>query len=188
MGNSLYVAAGGGGDAIGAAIVHAAIGSGGDLHIATFSWDRLLVDPVPGPRDPTWFTGLESVGRWNHRVMPASTPRPLAGSTLPRLSAELPARLYLLDPRGGSRGLARQLTELASLFDAKSVRVVDVGGDIVARGDEPGLRSPLADSLVLASLSDHPLPVEVIVAGAGLDGELSTSCVLERCAELGVEG
>ena len=53
MGKTLYVAAGGGGDVIGATILHAAIGSPDEPQIATFSWDRLLVDPVPGPRDPT---------------------------------------------------------------------------------------------------------------------------------------
>jgi hypothetical protein len=93
----------------------------------------------------------------------------------------LPAALYLLDPSGGAVGLARQLTELPDLLGASPVTVVDVGGDIVALGDEPGLRSPLADSLVLAALAQHPLPVGVIITGAGLDGELPPDYVHERC-------
>ena len=185
MANALYVAAGGGGDAIGASIVHAALGSPGDLHIATFSWDRLLVDPVPGPRDPTWFMGLERVGRWNARVLPTTTIQPPAGSSLPRLAAELPAALYLLDPRQATVGLRRQLEELAHHLDVSEMVVVDVGGDILAQGDEPGLRSPLADSLVLAALVDQALQVRIIVAAPGADGELSPAELSARLDHLG---
>src|SRR6266849_2354188 len=186
MEKTLYVAAGGGGDVIGATMLHAVIGSSGQPQIATFSWDRLLVDPVPGPRDPTWFDGLQAVGRWNYRITAATTTRSPAASSLPRLARELPADLYLLDPRAGTVGLARQLVELAEQLRASSVCVVDVGGDILARGDEASLRSPLADSLVVAALAEHPLPVQLAVAGVGLDGELGPPYLLRRLADLGV--
>jgi hypothetical protein len=185
MGRTLYVAAGGGGDVIGATMLHAAIGSSDRAQIATFSWDRLLVDPVPGPRDPTEFDELQAMGRWNYRITAATTTRSPAASSLPRLARELPADLYLLDPRAGTVGLARQLGELAEELQASSVCVVDVGGDILARGDEATLRSPLADSLVVAALADHPLPVQLVVAGVGLDGELDPSYLLGRLADLG---
>jgi hypothetical protein len=77
------------------------------------------------------------------------------------------------------------LLELAQLLGPSHLQVVDVGGDILAKGDEPGLRSPLADALVLAALADFPLAVNVLVAGAGLDGELSEQDVLDRLAALG---
>ena len=187
MRKTLYVAAGGGGDVIGAAIVHAALDSSDKLHIATYSWDRLLVDPLPGPRDPTSFDGLQLTGQRNYRITPTTRARPPAASSLPRLAHDLPAALYLLDPRAGPPGLARQLDELAEHLQAASVCVVDVGGDILARGNEPTLRSPLADSLTLAALTDHPLPVRVVVAGVGVDGELSPLYLLRRLAELGAQ-
>jgi hypothetical protein len=84
-------------------------------------------------------------------------------------------------------GLVRQLAELAEHIQASSVCVVDVGGDILARGDEPTLRSPLADSLVAAALADHRLPVQLVVAGVGLDGELDPPYLLRRLTELGAE-
>jgi hypothetical protein len=65
------------------------------------------------------------------------------------------------------------------------VVLVDVGGDLVAIGSEDELRSPLADSLALASLADLPVPIVVAVAGAGLDGELPPSYVRSRCIDLG---
>src|SRR6266540_2139599 len=65
MSGTLMVAAGGGGDVLGAALIQQALaGSDGGrpVHYASWSWDRLVVDPVPGPRDPTAFCGLRSVG------------------------------------------------------------------------------------------------------------------------------
>src|SRR4051794_6667449 len=151
----LLIAAGGGGDAIAAAILHCALDdTGGRPAIATYSWDRLLIDPLPGPRDPSSFTALQPLGERNYRVTTDTTPIPPAGSTLPRLAAELAADLYLLDARGGAQGLANQLAELTNELGVDRVTIVDVGGDILAHGDEPTLRSPLADSLVLAATTD----------------------------------
>jgi hypothetical protein len=183
----LLVAAGGGGDAIAAAILHRALDtSTARPAIATYSWDRLLIDPLPGPRDPTAFTGLKRVGEHNYRITPDTTVIAPAGSTLPRLATELDADLYLLDPRGGVAGLARQLDELTDALDTKCVTIIDVGGDILAHGDEPTLRSPLADSLVLAATDplDH---AQALVTGAGIDGELPESLVRERYDQLGAQ-
>jgi hypothetical protein len=181
----LLVAAGGGGDAIAATILYHQLGKG-DLpaHVATFAWDRLLVDPVPGPRDPSWFDGLVPTGRRNYQVTPRSTVRPPGGSLLPRLAGELPARLYLLDPRAGAEGLRAQLVDLAAALDVDRVQIVDAGGDILAAGHEPELRSPLADALALAAVDGIGLPAEVLVAGLGLDGELTEEGLLHRCTEL----
>jgi hypothetical protein len=148
-----------------AAVLHQALDpTGRRPQIATYSWDRLLIDPLPGPRNPSSFTRLQPVGDHNYRVTSGTTVRPPAGSTLPRLAAELQADLFLLDPRGGAHGLARQLSELARLLDQRTVTIVDVGGDILAHGDEPALRSPLADCLVLAATTalDN---VQVLVTG-----------------------
>jgi hypothetical protein len=183
----LLIAAGGGGDAIAAAILHHALDDDrGRPAIATYSWDRLLIDPLPGPRDPASFTGLEPVGDLNFRVTADTSPVPPAGSTLPRLAAELDADLYLLDPSGGATRLGQQLAELRDQLDVHAVTIVDVGGDILAHGDEPTLRSPLADSLILAATADlnH---VRLIITGPGIDGELTENLVLERYEQLGAE-
>lgn len=169
----LIVAAGGGGDAVAAAMLHAALyGDGDQAVIFTYAWDRLLVDPVPGPRGPENFTGLEQLtpAVW---VVPADA-RPIApaGSTLPRLATELPHTLALLDPHHGAEGVTRQLEELASHLSPDSIDVLDVGGDILARGNEPTLKSPLADALTLAACCQVNALVRLLVAGPGLDGEL----------------
>lgn len=179
---SLYVAAGGGGDALAAAIVHRALDDDGPAIIATYAWDRLAVDPLPGPRSAADFTGLEPIGRHNYAITPATQPRPPSGSTLPRLAGDLDDTLVLLDPTDGARGMRAQLAELVDLYRPELVTVLDVGGDALARGNEPGLRSPLADALSLAAVTGLDLPVSVLVAGPGLDGELTEAQVLAAIA------
>lgn len=179
----LYLAAGGGADLIAAVMIQRATGHAGDP-VLSYSWDRLIYDPVPGPRSPDDFTGLEPSGRLNYRVLPSSAARSPARSTLPRLADELACPLYLLDPWGGAVRMAEQVRELVAILGPQAAHVVDVGGDILATGDEPTLRSPLADALALAATRGLPCPVDVLVAGPGLDGELSEADVLTRCQNL----
>ena len=181
------MASGGGGDAIAAAILGRELLGQADLHIATYSWDRLIVDPLPGPRRPSDFVGLERMGEWNYRVKPTTSVRPPAASTLPRLAGELEVNLYLIDPHHGAVGIARQLDELMGLLRMDALDVVDVGGDIVAEGSEPTLRSPLGDSLTLAAVHQFQPEARILVAGPGLDGELTEHQVLTRCAEAGAD-
>ncbi len=78
-----------------------------------------------------------------------------------------------------------RLEELVEVLGLIEVIVVDVGGDILARGDEPTLRSPLADFLVLAAVVDLPVSTILLVAGLGLDAELSFEQAASRCTTLG---
>jgi hypothetical protein len=168
----VFVAAGGGGDVIAATMLAVRDFKDDSVVVVTFSWDRLIVDPLPGPRSVDDFVDLISPVVGVHQVTSSTTCRPPAGSTLPRLAGSLPAQLFLLDASTGAVGLGRQIADVANHVKADELTVVDVGGDIVARGDEPGLRSPLADMLVLAGCVHSGLPTAVVVCGPGLDGEL----------------
>lgn len=189
MERPLYVAAGGGGDALAAALLHRAYGPPGPATIATFSWDRLIVDPLPGPRSFSDFEGLETVGRLEHVVTPRSRPIPPAGSTLPPLARDLvgplASTLVLLDPTNGAVGLREQLAASMQAIDADALVVVDVGGDVLATGEEAGLRSPLADALVLAAAPGLSPDGRVWVAGPGVDGELTADDVEWRAHSIG---
>lgn len=189
MERPLYVAAGGGGDALAAALLHRAYGPSGPATIATFSWDRLIVDPLPGPRSFADFEGLETVGRLEHVVTARTRPISPAGSTLPPLARDLvgplASTLVLLDPSGGAVGLREQLAPSMQAIDADALVVVDVGGDVLATGEEAGLRSPLADALVLAAARGLSPDARVWVAGPGVDGELTAHHVLSRAHSIG---
>ncbi|WP_409470750.1 DUF1152 domain-containing protein [Streptomyces sp. HC307] len=170
----LIVAAGGGGDAVAAAMLDAALygDDDGRAVILTYAWDRLLIDPVPGPRGPENFTGLEPITPAVWKVPAQARPIAPAGSTLPRLAAELPHTFALIDPRHGAEGVTRQLEELVSHLEPESIDLLDVGGDVLAQGDEPTLKSPLADALTLAACGQVNAPIRLLIAGPGLDGEL----------------
>jgi hypothetical protein len=170
----LIVAAGGGGDAVAAAMLDAALygDDNGRAVILTYAWDRLLIDPVPGPRGPEDFTGLAPLTPAVWKVPAQARPIAPAGSTLPRLAAELPHTFALIDPGHGAEGITRQLEELISHLEPESVDLLDVGGDLLARGDEPTLKSPLADALTLAACGQVNAPIRLLIAGPGLDGEL----------------
>jgi hypothetical protein len=177
---TLLVAAGGGGDAI-AASAMGGLAPSGAVGIATLAWDRLLIDPLPGPRGARDFTGLRRHTGW-WQVMPGTRPIAPAGSTLPRLAAELPLPLILLDPYHGARGLRAQITSAAATLGAGHVRVIDVGGDLLGRPGDAGLRSPLADALTASACTDLP-GTAAWIAGPGVDGELSTALVLQRTGD-----
>lgn len=161
------------GDAVAASMLDAALyGDEDQAVILTYAWDRLLVDPVPGPRGVHDFTGLEQLTPSVSTVPPEAHPIAPAGSTLPRLAAELPHTFALIDPYQGAVGVARQLDELVRHLEPESIDLLDVGGDILAQGDEPTLKSPLADALTLAACCQVNAPVRLLIAGPGLDGEL----------------
>ncbi|MGW3497984.1 DUF1152 domain-containing protein [Streptomyces sp. NPDC001020] len=169
----LIVAAGGGGDAVASAMLHAALyGDEDQAVILTYAWDRLLVDPLPGPRGAADFTGLGQIIPAVRAVPADARPIAPAGSTLPRLAAELPHTFALIDPYQGAEGITRQLEALVDHLEPASIDLLDVGGDILARGDEPTLKSPLADALTLAACCQVNAPIRLLVAGPGLDGEL----------------
>ncbi|WP_435610497.1 DUF1152 domain-containing protein [Streptomyces sp. C10-9-1] len=168
----LIVAAGGGGDAVAAAMLAAALYGDDQAVILTYAWDRLLIDPVPGPRGPDDFTGLEPITPAVWQVPAEARPIAPAGSTLPRLAAELPHTFALIDPRQGAEGVTRLLEGLIGYLEPETIDLLDVGGDVLARGDEPTLKSPLADALTLSACGQVNAPIRLLIAGPGLDGEL----------------
>lgn len=185
MAERLWVAAGGGGDALAALLVRGAREhEGGPPLVASFSWDRFIFDPEPGPRAPADFSALRRVTAHGWEVTADSQLLRGGRSTLALLATHTGARFFLLDPRGGAVGIRAQLAELADALAVEGVSLVDVGGDVIAHGDEITLLSPLADALTLAALDGLSVPTEVVVAGPGLDGEIPAADVMEQCVRL----
>src|SRR3954470_17130546 len=180
----LLVAAGGGGDVIGAVMVAETLGlTQRDAIVATLAWERLLVDPVPGPRSVNDFEGLFQQGN-AYEVLPSTRACEPYGSLLPRLRRDLGYQQFLLDPLAGVSGLVAQLRALEELLGRpREVWLGGVGGDVLATGAEAGLRSPLCDALTLAATSQLGGAPRLLVAGSGLDGELSPTEVHDRLRE-----
>jgi hypothetical protein len=185
---TLLVAAGGGGDALASLLVSRQLtGVARAPMVASYSWDRRLLDPSPGPRFSTDFVGARQLTSKTVEITRGSRLRAGGVSTLSLLAEATAARFLLMDPSLGALGMREQVIELIERLSFESVLLVDVGGDLMGVGTEPALRSPLADALALASLANLQVPVRVAVAGPGLDGELSAPYVRARCHELGGE-
>ena len=66
------------------------------------------------------------------------------------MAEHLGTETVLIDPGGGAVGASEGILEAAGALDCDLLVCVDVGGDVLALGDEPGLASPLCDAVMLA--------------------------------------
>jgi hypothetical protein len=107
-----------------------------------------------------------------------------------RMAALLGEETVLVDATLGPAALADGIEAAARELGADLVVFLDVGGDALAHGDEPGLASPLCDALLLAAAARMAESRDVLgaVFGAGCDGELTPAEVLERIAEVSAAG
>lgn len=82
---TLFVAAGGGGDAVGILLAHQVLdpSSEAPVLISTCAWERLRIDPTPGPRPIEGFTGLGVVNGLAVEVLPSSDTEPPGRSVSP---------------------------------------------------------------------------------------------------------
>jgi hypothetical protein len=96
-----------------------------------------------------------------------------------------------IDINGGPMGALSGLEAAIAALGIDLVVGVDVGGDSLAHGKEKGLRSPLADAVMLAAFTElekKGVPTLWGVFGYGSDGELTTDEIeraLARVAEAG---
>ena len=85
--------------------------------------------------------------------------------------------VLLVDINGGVRGVVEGLEMALERFKADLLIGIDVGGDSLAQGGEKGLRSPLADSIMLAAYAEMEARGQRTLWGMfgyGSDGELTT--------------
>jgi hypothetical protein len=178
---------GGGGDVVGAlAVTDLLDGLGTEWVLGGIAWERSPIDPRPGPRSLGEIRGGRPCG--STAVLTEGSTTTLDGVELSesRMAAHLGRPVLLLDITGGPQALAGGLAEAASELDCDAIVLLDVGGDVLAHGDEPGLASPLCDAIVLAAGLFLAREREVIgaVYGPGCDGELTPDEVLERITAL----
>lgn len=186
----LCLGIGGGGDCVGAyAVAEIARQLGTPAHAGGLTWERRPVDPLPGPRRLDELSDAEALNDVV-ALAQASTRGPQGALFCEsHLAAATGDGIVLADPNPGPAALGAGLADAARRLDCDLIALVDVGGDAIAHGDEPGLASPLADALCLAA-AEHADGVATlgVVIGAGCDGELHHGEVLERIAEIAAAG
>ena len=152
------------------------------------TWERRVVDPLPGPRP---MAEVERARPLNEIVAVAGpgTTGPGGFRFAEARVAELTGEdVVLVDPHAGPAAVGAALGDAAAQLGCDHVVLLDVGGDVLGHGDEPGLASPLADALLLAASATCGLPVTGALWGAGCDGELTPEEVAARLAEVWAAG
>jgi hypothetical protein len=210
----LVLGIGGGGDVVGAlATAEICRAHGARPILGGVTWERRPIDPTPGPRAEAEIEGARMIAPG---VLGATgTTRVRDSGVLfaeSRMAEVLGEETVLVDATLGPAAIADGLADAAAELGADLIVFIDVGGDALAHGDEPGLASPLCDSVMLAAaahlakrsvcpsgdaqqtssepdnLASAPIPVVGGIFGVGCDGELTVAEVLERLAEVAAAG
>lgn len=188
----LVLGIGGGGDVVGALATAEAcrLYHGAVPVVGGVSWERRVVDPLPGPRATTEIEGARELAPGVLAATPETRVREngvlFAES---RMAGFLGEESVLVDVTRSPAEIAAGLEAAAHALGCDLLVFVDVGGDAIAHGGEPGLASPLCDALMLAAASRIAAPAVLGgVFGAGCDGELTPAEVMERVAELAAAG
>jgi hypothetical protein len=190
----LVIGMGGGGDVVGAlaSAEFCRLYDGSDPIVGGLAWERRPIDPVPGPRREEEITGGEPIAPGVLLAGPQTRVRDRDvhfGES--RMSAFLGEPTLLVTIDAGPAAIAAGLAAAVAHLDADLILFVDVGGDVLARGDEAGLRSPLCDAVMLAAaehLARDGVAVLLGIFGIGCDAELTNEEVLDRVALVAAAG
>lgn len=188
---AIVIGIGGGGDIVGCIPTWGlARMFGVECILGGLPWERSVFDPVPGPRtfdevrgakplnDTVWWVNKDTVTSTGVRFAEAGFSEAFGVDTLH------------FDITKGTRGVVEGIRGAMAQLDADLVVGVDVGGDAVAFGKEPGLMSPLADSIMTAALAELEGETSAVMGifGFGSDGELTPEEVERSLNEVAKRG
>jgi hypothetical protein len=183
---------GGGGDVVGAlATARMCQRHGCEAVLGGVAWERMPIDPHPGPRPADEIVGAS---RLSDCVLVAGPEtRTADGATFAEahMARLLGEETLLVDITAGPAKIASGLAEAAEALDADLIIGVDVGGDVLGDGSEPGLASPLCDAVMLSAadlLAKRGVRAAGAVFGPCCDGELTVEELLDRLAALAAGG
>lgn len=190
----LVIGMGGGGDVVGALATAELCRRYDDADpvLGGLAWERRPIDPEPGPRRIEEIEHGEEVapGILLARSDTAVRGRPVrfAESGMAEFLGE-PTVLITLER--GPAAIADALAQVAARVQSDAFIFIDVGGDVLANGDEPGLRSPLSDAIMLAAAARLQRTGQAVLGGVfgiGCDGELTPAEVLGGLGDLAAGG
>jgi hypothetical protein len=171
----LIIGAGGGGDTCGCLPMYAWLKQCGIQPIlGSLTWERKVVVSDYGPRSFDQIDGLyDQVGTvaWGneHSIMKKEK----IAFQASRISKIIEQPIVFLDITKGAKILSTDLTQFCKLNHIEMLLPLDVGGDIIAQGTEPGLKSPLADALTLSAVAQSTIPKVLGIFALNCDGELT---------------
>lgn len=154
------------------------------------AWRPAPGDPHIGPRSLTEIEPVEPVGDADAVAYATGETRTTDGVAFAesRVAAHYDERVVLVDVTGGIDAVVAGLEAACEAEGFDLVVGTDSGGDVLAAGDEPGLRSPITDGLGLVALTELSVETALGVFGWGSDGELTRAELtagFERAARRG---
>ncbi|GIX45865.1 MAG: hypothetical protein KatS3mg131_0076 [Candidatus Tectimicrobiota bacterium] len=173
---AIVLGVGGGGDVVGTIPTARLLELFGiSCVLGGLSWERFVYDPQPGTRTlaevehvqplaPTvWLANAQTATRSGVRFAESE------------VAAFYNTETLLVDLSQGVAGVVAGLRAARQALQADLLVGIDVGGDSLARGHEAGLRSPLADAMMLAAFYQLSGEVSCLwgVFGYGSDAELT---------------
>jgi hypothetical protein len=186
---ALVLGIGGGGDIVGAVPTSRYLRW---LDIETvlggLTWERYVNDPEPGPRR---FDEILDLKRLSHTVGLASAKtRTEKGIRFTEsiVAEVLGEETVLVDLNEGVQGVIRGLNDVIEKLGLDLFVGVDVGGDVLASGEEKGIKSMLADSMVLAAMVNLEVPAILGVFGCCTDGELTFEEFIKQVGKISEYG
>jgi hypothetical protein len=189
---ALVLGIGGGGDVVGAlAAAELCRRLGTEATMGGVSWERLPIDPRPGPRSSDEIVDGHEIAPGVMLAGPRTRTVDGAIFAESRMAELLGEQTVLVDPGIGPARIAEGLAQVAPVLGVDLFLFVDVGGDVLGAGSEPGLASPLCDAVMLAAgalLERQGATVLGAIFGPGCDGELTLEELLGRLALLAGTG
>ncbi|MFI1993667.1 DUF1152 domain-containing protein [Actinoplanes sp. NPDC020271] len=157
--------------------------AGTEVHLANLSFSELelldreswisdhVVEVTPSSTSPDWYFPEGTLSRW------------LAAN-------DMPSTVYAFPPLG-VQTLREAYRFLIARLDVDAIVLVDGGTDILCRGDENGVGTPVEDITSLGAVTALDVPVKLVTClGFGIDAyhDVNHVQVLENLAALDREG
>jgi len=172
----LVIGIGGGGDIIGC-IPTAEFLKSIDAKpiIGGLTWKRDKHDPFAWPRPSIHFSDVEpnkTIWYVNEKTRVIGPKAPETGTQIETvLVPHVKYPIVAIDISHGVNAVSTEINEFCKSEGIEGVVGIDVGGDVLCKGDEKTIRSPICDQLMLAAITKMDNSV-IGVAGIGTDGEL----------------
>ncbi len=172
---ALVIGIGGGGDVIGCIPTANFLEFLGlEVMLGGLTWERKVVDPKPGPRRIDEILNAEVINE--SCALANEKTRTVYGTIFTEsiVAKHLKRKVLLFDINKGAYAY-HDFIDFVKKFGFDIVVGIDVGGDSLAFGNEKGIKSPLADSIMLTILKKSKNEIYSVlgVIGYGSDGELT---------------
>ncbi len=172
--HAMVIGVGGGGDIVGTISTSRYLRwLGLKTLIGGLTWERYVNDPEPGPRKMGEIVEIElisaTVGLANEKTRTTNGVR----FTESAVAGLLKENTLLVDLNNGVQGVIDGLNEAIEKLGVDLFMGIDVGGDVLAGGSEPGIHSMMADSMMLSAMANLKVPAVLGVLGCCMDGELT---------------